>query len=201
MWIASKKDLELEKKLRRLRNERGPVRLHPQTFQALHKHRFVEGRGDGCVLSERGENWLIRFDRERYEYEVMRKLKPEHREFADRVEGWLKVFSPLTSFARIYALRVTEARLVGVEPFASGSRWGEEGDANILAWVDRAIQIVRNFDEVQEQAIREAGDVVIDFAVEDRRPHRVAERKRKARVEAELDGAVDLTAYRRERGA
>jgi hypothetical protein len=183
--------------LETLAESRFPAKLHVGTARSLERRRLIESKGDGWILTEVGRNCLRRQTVEARAQAIENEFPASLRERLEQVLLWLQFTKRLDWPYR--ARPLIQALLIGQDDFSLGNP-NERVEQRVRREVEDAIQIVTEYAEAQEEAIRTGGHVGVTIEAEKPNPVRAAKRQqRDVEVATEDGGAVSLSAYRKRR--
>ncbi len=183
--------------LRKLAEADLPIRLHASTGMVLERCGLAERRGDGFAITATGHRYLLSEERDRAARRLADEFPPNLQDRLEKTLLWLKFTGRLQ---RPYAARpIIQSLLLDREPFRMGFS-DEQEEGRVIAEVESAVKLVDDFQTAYAKAVKIGGDVCVEIAVENPKPVRAINRKRRdVEVAANEDGTVSLTQFRNRR--
>lgn len=183
--------------LRKLAEADSPICLRATTGVVLERYGLAERRGDGFVITAAGSRYLINEEKDREAKKLADEFPPNLQDRLKKALLWLKFTGRLS---KPYAARpIIQSLLLDREPFRLGFT-DEQEENRVIAEVESAVKLVEDFQTAYADAVRIGGDVSVEITVENPKPVRAVNRKRRdVEAASSEDGTVSLTQFRNRR--
>ncbi|MGH2939482.1 MAG: hypothetical protein ACRDPE_15345 [Solirubrobacterales bacterium] len=180
-----------------------PAKIHHSTGRLLVADGLATRHASGKFqITEDGIAYIEKEEREERRWMINRSVDKERHDYVNRVMDWLKVHADMTFAAETFARHVANALVLGEVPVPSGIDW-EDGDAQIRAWVEAAIDGVEAIRESKRDARVAGGNLVVSYAAGPKITARAKERRRAAVEKATVDqpgpNVASLETFRQKR--